>query len=77
MTWKEVNTNTMIVKSIRHFGFWAYKIPDLPAFKGSVTRFAPAKPCDIIANVNSRFVAIEGKFSNQFKGIGLSIFRDY
>lgn len=69
---KEATFVSEIVRSLRHYGFWAFKIPDAPITKEllKITRFTMAKPCDIVACLpcgvisDGMFVAIECK---QFK----------
>lgn len=61
---KEAVGNTEVVRSLKHFKWKAYKIPDV---RGS--RFIQNKPCDIIAcSPKGRYVAIEGKMIKKWEG---------
>lgn len=57
---KEVNFNSIMVRSLRNISLHAHKIPDMP-FRGNGTRFIPQKPYDIFAVGHDGFLAIEGK----------------
>lgn len=72
---KEAIFNTEVVNSLKKAGAWAWKIPDMPHFAGSMTRFDVAKPCDIISNFGGRLIAIEGKMSKKFETFGLKRLR--
>jgi len=71
---KEQTFCTEIINSFEQKGIWAYKIPDMPRFKGQKTRFSIKKPFDIIVDYYSRFMAIECKFSRGFKAMNISQF---
>lgn len=61
---KEVTGNTEAVRSLKHYGYGAYKIADV---RGS--RFMENKPCDIIASSpKGRSIYIEGKMSKKWEG---------
>jgi len=72
---KEANFNTEIVNSIKDAGHWAYKIPDMPRVPG-LLRFIPDKPCDIIASVGGRTVAIESKQFKKWQALGMRHLED-
>jgi len=44
------------------FNFWFYKIPDMPRFESSPTRFIPPKPFDCELLIEGVFAAIEFKY---------------
>jgi hypothetical protein len=71
---KEAIFNTEVKNSINYFGEWAYKIADMPRVPG--LRFNPDKPCDIISNIDGKFVAIEGKQFKKWQSLRLSHFQD-
>lgn len=59
---KESEGNTEAVRSLKHYGFGAYKLSDV---RGA--RFTETKPCDIIAqSPKGRYIAIEGKVMNEW-----------
>jgi len=66
MTEKLITTE--IVNSLKAHG-WAYKIPDAPS------RFAPEKPCDILASINGNIVAIEVKLIKKWQSFGMRAMR--
>lgn len=76
---KEAVFVTEVIRSLRHFGFWAFKIPDAPITKEllKITRFTMAKPCDIIACLpvgvisDGVFVAIECKQFKKWKSFSI------
>jgi hypothetical protein len=74
---KEAVFVTEVIRSLRHFGFWAFKIPDAPITKEllKITRFTMAKPCDIVAclpsGLDGLFVAIECKQFKKWKSFSL------
>jgi penicillin-binding protein-related factor A (putative recombinase) len=74
---KEAFFTTEIVRSIRHHGGWAYKIPDAPITKEimKITRFTAAKPCDIVSCIDSKFIAIETKQSKKWEALSVRDFR--
>lgn len=74
---KEAIFSTEIVRSIRHHGGWAFKIPDMPITKEllKITRFTNAKPCDIVSTFNGQFVAIETKQFKKWEALGVRHFR--
>ncbi len=74
---KEAKFSTEIVRSIRHYGGWAYKIPDAPITKElmKITRFTAAKPCDIVASIDSKFVGVETKQFKKWKSLSKRDFR--
>lgn len=76
---KEQHFATEVIRSLRHVGFWAWKIPDAPITKEllKITRFTAAKPCDIIACLptgvisDGLFVAIECKQFKKWKAFSV------
>lgn len=74
---KEAFFSTEIVRSLRHHGGWAYKIPDAPITKEilKITRFTNAKPCDIVSAFGIKFVAIETKQLKEWKALSKRDFR--
>lgn len=74
---KEAHFSTETVRSIRHHGGWGYKIPDAPITKEilKITRFTNAKPADIVACFDGRFVAIETKQFKEWKAMSKHDFR--
>lgn len=74
---KEAQFTTETVRSIRHHGGWAYKIPDAPITKEilKITRFTNAKPCDIVASYQGGFVAVETKQFKKWKALSKNDFR--
>lgn len=74
---KEAKFTTEIVRSLRHYGGWAYKIPDAPITKEilKITRFTAAKPCDIVSCFGIKFVAIETKQLKEWKALSKRDFR--
>ena len=76
---KEATFTTEVIRSLRHFGFWAFKIPDAPITKEllKITRFTMAKPCDIVACLpvgvisDGVFVAIECKQFKKWKAFSV------
>lgn len=74
---RESNFNTEIVRSLKALKIWSYKIADSPtSWTMKATRFTPDKPCDIIACVDGRFVAIESKQIKKFEAFGMRHLRD-
>lgn len=73
---KEATFTTEVIRSVRHGGAWAYKIPDAPITKEilKITRFTNAKPADIVVCNGGGFVAIETK---QFKSWRALSHRDF
>lgn len=73
---KEAKFTTEIVRSLRHHGGWAYKIPDAPITKEilKITRFTAAKPCDIVSCFDSLFVGIETKQLKKWEALGIRHF---
>lgn len=68
---KETNGNTNAVRSLRHYGYFAYKISDV---QGS--RFTETKPCDIIVcSPKGRFGAIEGKIMKRWATFNKKVLR--
>ena len=66
-----------LVKSLRHAGCYAHKLPDSPASYGGVKmRFSAKKQYDVIAVYKGLPIAIECKQYKQFKGFGLNQLRD-
>lgn len=74
---KEAFFSTETIRSIRHFGGWGYKIPDAPITKEilKITRFTNAKPCDIVACFDGKFVAVETKQFKKWKALSRHDFR--
>jgi hypothetical protein len=74
---KEATHSTEVIRSIRHHGGWGYKIPDTPITKEilKITRFTNAKPADIVACFDGRFVAIETKQFKKWKALSRHDFR--
>jgi penicillin-binding protein-related factor A (putative recombinase) len=74
---KESKFATEVIRSLRYNKAWAYKIPDSPITKEilKVTRFTAAKPCDIVASIESKFVGIETKQFKKWKSLSLRDFR--
>lgn len=76
---KEAIFVSEVMRSLRHFGFWAFKIPDAPITKEllKLTRFTMAKPCDIVACLptgvisDGMFVAIECKQFKKWKAFSV------
>lgn len=73
---KEAKFTTETVRSVRHHGGWAYKIPDAPITKEilKITRFTAAKPCDIVCCIDGRMIAIETKQFKKWEALGLRHF---
>jgi hypothetical protein len=71
---KEAKFNTEVKNSVIASGGWAYKIADMPRIAG--LRFNPEKPCDTLASINGKFVAIEGKMFKKWEALGLRHFQD-
>jgi len=73
MSFKEAHGNTEVVNSFKHFGFKAYKIPDI---RGS--RFTANKPYDIVAcSKKGRYIAVEGKLIKKWQGITKNVFQPH
>lgn len=67
----EVTGNSDAVRSLRLYGFRAYKIPDVRG-----TKFTGEKPCDIWAYSNKgRHVSIEGKMIKKFESFSSKVLR--
>lgn len=67
---------TEVGKSLKHYGCYSYKISDSPtSWTMKKTRFTATKPCDIFANVQGRFVAIECKQIKKWEAFGLNKMR--
>jgi hypothetical protein len=74
---KEAIFNTEIVRSVNGMDGWAYKIPDMPHFAGSLFRFDKEKPFDIVACLfGGEFIAIEGKQMKKYQAFGHRHMRD-
>ncbi len=74
---KETQTNSEIMRSLKHQNIWCYKIADSPtSWTQAATRFTPSKPCDILACHRGKFLAIEGKLIKKWKAFGLRDLRD-
>jgi penicillin-binding protein-related factor A (putative recombinase) len=73
---RESNFTTDVMRSLRRIGAWAYKIPDAPSSKITGLRFTAAKPCDIVACVDGKFVAIETKFKKKFSAFSVRDMRE-
>lgn len=73
---KEAFFTTEVGRSIRHYGGYSYKIPDAPITKEilKLTRFTAAKPSDIVACIDGRFVAIETKQIKSWKALSIKHF---
>lgn len=70
---KEAVGNTEAVRSLKHYGWKAYKLPDVLG-----GRFTQNKPYDIIAcSKKGRYVAIEGKLIKKWEGLTRNAFRDH
>lgn len=68
---KENHCNTEVVRSLKHYGWGAYKLSDV---RGA--RFTETKPCDIIAcSPKGRYVAIEGKLIKKWQGFSAKALR--
>jgi hypothetical protein len=76
MVIKESNFNTEIVKSVKHHGWFAHKLMDMPASMMVRTRFVPTKPCDILACIKGRMVGIECKQIKKWQGFSLRFLRE-
>ena len=64
--------NTEAVRSLRHYGFRAYKISDVMG-----TSFTSKKPVDILCcSPKGRYVAIEGKIIKKWAGLNIKAFRE-
>lgn len=74
---KEAHFSTEVVRSVRHYGGWAYKIPDAPITKAilKITRFTAAKPFDITCAIDGTPVAIETKQFKEWKALSKNDFR--
>lgn len=67
---------TEIMGTLKHFGCFAHKISDSPtSWTMKKTRFTSTKPCDILANVQGAFVAIECKQIKKWEAFGLNKMR--
>lgn len=68
---------TEVMQSLRDQGAWAYKIPDAPITKEilKITRFTAPKPCDIVASLNGKFIAIECKLSKKAEAFNVNMLR--
>jgi Holliday junction resolvase len=73
---RESTFNTEVVNSLKAEGFFAYKIPDTPASIVRGLRYSPEKPCDIVASIGGKFVAIESKQIKKIQAFGLRDFRE-
>ena len=63
-----------VMRSLKKFGVWAYKIGDMPRFQ--LMRFQQNKPFDIVAcNSYGQFVAIECKQIKKWKPFGMKEMR--
>lgn len=70
-TVNERTCNTEAVRSLHHYGWGAYKIPDTMG-----SRFTSDKPCDIIAcSPKGRYVAIEGKMMKRLSSFSAKVLR--
>lgn len=74
---KEATFTTEVMRSLRHYDLWAFKIPDMPITKAilKITRFTNAKPADIVACLEDKFIAIETKQFKKWEALGLRHFR--
>lgn len=69
---KEAEFNSEVVRSLKHLGYFAYKISDVMG-----SRFTPEKPCDILAcDLKGRFIAIESKQIKSWKSLTGKMLRD-
>lgn len=73
---RESNFTTDVMKSLRRVGAWAYKIPDAPSSKITGLRFTISKPCDIVACIDGKFIAIETKFKKKFAALSMRDMQD-
>lgn len=68
----EKKTNTEVTNSLKHFGFFAYKIADTMG-----TQFIVTKPCDILAcSPHGVFVAVECKLMKKWGKVDRKILRE-
>jgi penicillin-binding protein-related factor A (putative recombinase) len=72
---REAQFNTELVNSLKYWGAWAHKIPDLPASMAAGLRFTPDKPCDVVGGYG-KFFAIESKQIKKFEAFGMRFLRD-
>lgn len=71
---KESHFNTEVVNSLKHFGYFAYKLGDQVPTPGS--RFIPEKPCDIVScSPRGVFIAIESKQLKKWASLNHKILR--
>ena len=68
---RESKFTTEIMRSLKHCGHYAYKIPDQPLSHGTNSGVAFDKPCDIVSGVYGEFVGIETKILKDFEAFGL------
>jgi len=70
---KEASFTTEVMRSLKHYNLWAYKIPDTPINKKimELMRFTPEKPCDIVACYQGLMVAVETKQFKKWQAFGL------
>lgn len=68
---REAQFNSEVVKSLKHWGAWAWKIPDMPVSMLQALRFSPDHPCDIVAAYQGRFLGIEGKMLKKYEAFGI------
>jgi|SRR5690606_9600425 len=74
---KESDFTTEVINSLEYFGFYAYKIADMPNAARRVIKFTPVKPCDIIAcSLFGVFYAIECKIIKKWQGMHKGMIRD-
>lgn len=70
---KEAIGNTEAVRSLKHIGFWAHKLPDVMG-----GRFTDSKPFDIVAcSPKGRFISIEGKMTKKWEGFSAKKLREH
>lgn len=70
---------TEVKHSVEYYyknAFWL-KIPDLPVFKGSKTRFAPQKPFDFMLAYKGNLIAVEAKVHKKHTAWPLSSVKDH
>jgi len=68
----ERELNTEIVRSLKYYNFFAYKISDVMG-----SRFTETKPCDILAcSPHGEFIAIESKLMKKWQGFNKNVLRE-
>lgn len=73
---REATFNTELVRSLKFWGAWAYKIPDIPTSRLVGMRYTPDKPCDVIGAYSNYFFAIESKQMKKFEAFGMRFIRE-